>query len=114
MNASSNDTVAPASTELTTPAKSTPNPTTAIATAASQAEREASVPTHTNTAPTADERGLRLKAVAHRPAEIDQQQQRERAERREGRDRRVADHLRAEREHGRHDDRRASGPAQRR
>jgi hypothetical protein len=51
MNASSNDVVAPASTELTTPAKSTPNATSAIATAASHAEREARVPTQTNTPP---------------------------------------------------------------
>ena len=51
MNASSSDVVAPASTELTTPAKSTPNATSAIAIAASHAEREASVPRHTNTPP---------------------------------------------------------------
>ena len=53
MNASSSATVAPASTELTTPAKSTPNPTIAIASAAVQAEREASVPMQTNAAPVA-------------------------------------------------------------
>jgi hypothetical protein len=53
MNERSSPTVAPASTELTTPAKSTQKPTTAIAAAASQAEREASVPRQTNTAPTA-------------------------------------------------------------
>ena len=51
MNESSSDVVAPARTELTTPANSTPNATSAIAIAASQAEREASVPRHTNTPP---------------------------------------------------------------
>ena len=51
MNASSSDVVAPARTELTTPANSTPNATSAIATAASHAERDASVPRHTNTPP---------------------------------------------------------------
>ena len=51
MNASSSAVVAPASTELTTPAKITPNPATAIATAASHAAREASVATQTNTPP---------------------------------------------------------------
>ena len=52
MNDSSSDVVAPASTELTTPANSTPKPTSAIATAASHTFCEASVPRHTNTAPT--------------------------------------------------------------
>ncbi len=52
MNASSSEVVAPASTELTTPAKITPKPTSAIAAAASQALREATVPTQMNTAPT--------------------------------------------------------------
>ena len=51
MNASSSAVVAPASTELTTPAKITPNPTTAIATAASHAFCEASVARQTNTPP---------------------------------------------------------------
>src|ERR1700722_19356573 len=51
MNASSSAVVAPASTELTTPAKITPNPTTAIATAASHAVCEASVARQTNTPP---------------------------------------------------------------
>ena len=51
MNASSSAVVAPASTELTTPAKITPNPATAIATAASHAVREASVARQTNTPP---------------------------------------------------------------
>ena len=51
MKASSSDVVAPASTELTTPANSTPNATSAIATAATAGEREASVPRHTNTPP---------------------------------------------------------------
>ena len=113
MNASSSDVVAPASTELTTPAKSTPNPTTAIAAAASQALREASVPRHDERRAGERERGLRLQALAHRAAEVDQQQHRERAERRERRQHRVADHLLAEREQRRHDDRGASGPAQR-
>jgi hypothetical protein len=53
MNASNSDVVAPANTELATPAKSTPNPTSAIAGTASQVERDARVATHTNTAPTA-------------------------------------------------------------
>ena len=52
MNASRSPTVALASTELTAPAKSTQKPTAAIAAPASHAEREASVPRHTNTAPT--------------------------------------------------------------
>ena len=52
MKASSNDVVALASTELTTPAKITPKPTTAIATAPSQAERDTRVPANTKTAPT--------------------------------------------------------------
>ena len=52
MNASSSAVVAPASTELTTPAKITPNPTTAIATAANHAVCEASVARQTNTPPT--------------------------------------------------------------
>src|SRR6185369_2769479 len=52
MKASSSEVVAPASTELTTPAKITPKPTSAIAAAASQALREATVPTQMNTAPT--------------------------------------------------------------
>ncbi len=51
MNANSSDTVAPASTELTEPANSTPKPTSPIASAPSQAEREQTVPTQTNTAP---------------------------------------------------------------
>ena len=53
MNASSSDVLAPASTELTTPTKSTPKPTSAIAAAARQVAREASVPIHTNMPPTA-------------------------------------------------------------
>ncbi len=44
MNASSSVGVAPARTELTTPAKSTPNATSAIATAATTAEWDATVP----------------------------------------------------------------------
>ena len=51
MNASSSAVVAPASTELTTPAKITPNPATAIATAANHAVCEASVARQTNTPP---------------------------------------------------------------
>ena len=51
MNASSSDTVAPARTELTTPAKSTPSPTTAIAAAAVHAEPETSVPAQMNRKP---------------------------------------------------------------
>ena len=51
MNASSSAVVAPASTELTTPAKITPNATTAIAMAASHTVCEASVARQTNTPP---------------------------------------------------------------
>jgi hypothetical protein len=52
MNASRSDVVAPASTELTTPEKSTPKATRAIATAESQTVRPANVPRQTRTAPT--------------------------------------------------------------
>ena len=51
MNASSSDVEAAASTELTTPAKSTQKATTAIAIAASQGSRDARVPTQTRTPP---------------------------------------------------------------
>ena len=51
MNDSSSDTVAAANTELTTPAKSTQNPATAIPSVASQVERDASEPRHTSAAP---------------------------------------------------------------
>jgi hypothetical protein len=51
MNASSSDVVALARTELTTPAKITTKPTTAIATTASQTASEASVPSVTRTSP---------------------------------------------------------------
>ena len=51
MKDSSSAVEAPASTELTTPAKSTTNATTAIDTAATQAVRDVSVPTVTSTAP---------------------------------------------------------------
>ena len=112
MNASSSEVVAPASTELTTPAKSTPNATSAIATAASHADREASVPAADEHAARERERRLRLQPIAHRTREVDQQQHRERAERRERRDGRVADHLHAEREQRRHDQRGSPGPAQ--
>ena len=60
------------------------------------------------------ERGLRLQALAQRAAEVDEQQHRERAERGERREHGVDDHLVAEREQRRHDDRRAPRPAQRR
>ena len=52
MNARSSATVEPARTELTTPAKSTPNPTNPIAAAASHADDETSVAMQTNSAPT--------------------------------------------------------------
>jgi hypothetical protein len=48
MNASSNDVVAEASTELTTPANSTTKPTSTMETAPSASEFDASVPRHTN------------------------------------------------------------------
>ena len=51
MNANRRESVAPAKTELTTPAKSTPNPTITIPAAASHGEREQTVPTQTKTAP---------------------------------------------------------------
>ena len=51
MKASSSDVVALASTELTTPAKITQNATSAMATAASQSLREASVARQTNAPP---------------------------------------------------------------
>jgi hypothetical protein len=50
MNASSSEVVAPASTELTTPANRIANPTTPIASAAATVEREASVPRQMRTA----------------------------------------------------------------
>ena len=53
MNASSSVVDEPASTELTTPANSTANATSPIETAASSVEREHSVPTQMNAAPTA-------------------------------------------------------------
>ena len=52
MNASSKAVEAAASVELTTPAKSTPNPTTAIASAPSQGVTDAAVPMQMRTAPT--------------------------------------------------------------
>ena len=113
MNASSSEVVAPASTELTTPAKITPKPTSAIAAAASQALREASVPTQMNTAPTSAERHVRQHPVTDRAAEVDQQQHREGTERREGRELRVVQHLCSDGEHRRHHDRGPAGPAQR-
>ncbi len=51
-NASSNEVDELASTELTTPEKSTKNPTTTIDAVASQMVRLASVPRQTSTAPT--------------------------------------------------------------
>ena len=51
MSASSRETVAPASTELTTPEKRIPSATTAVTATAVHVEREASVPTHTRHAP---------------------------------------------------------------
>ena len=53
MNASSSEVDALASAELTTPANSTKNATTSMASAASQSVREHSVPSTTNTAPVA-------------------------------------------------------------
>ena len=59
------------------------------------------------------ERRLRLQPCAHRAAEVDEQQQRERPEGGEGGDRGVPQHLGAEGEHGGHDEGAAAGPAQR-
>src|SRR6185503_589046 len=53
MKARSRDVVAPASTELTTPEKSTANPTKAIVIAARAVERDTSVPRQTSRAPVA-------------------------------------------------------------
>ena len=81
---------------------------------ASHALREARVPTQTNTRPASASAACACSALAHRPAEVDQQQHGERAERRERRHVRVPDHLVADREQRRHDDRRPPRPAQRR
>ncbi len=59
------------------------------------------------------QQSLCSQAVAHRTAEVDQQQHREGAKGREGRNGRVADDLVAEGEHPGHDDRRAPGAAER-
>ncbi len=114
MKASSSEVVAPASTELTTPANSTakrddrhrdaPTATTLC---------ETSVPSEDEHSADERERALRQQPLAHRPAEVDEQQHRERAERRERRQRGIADHLVADREHRRHDDRRPPGATQR-
>ena len=72
MNASSSAVVAPASTELTTPAKITPNPATAIEAAASHAVCEASVARQTNTPPVTASAALRREPFRHGAAEIDQ------------------------------------------
>src|SRR5262245_26277560 len=72
MNASSSAVVVPASTELTTPAKITPNPTTAIATAATHAVCEASVARQTKHSAGHRERRLRLEPFRHGAAEVDQ------------------------------------------
>ena len=66
MKASSRAVDALASTELTTPAKMTPNATSAIAAAASQGLREASVATHTNAAPTSPSAAWASSALAQR------------------------------------------------
>ena len=94
MNASSSVGVAPASTELTTPANSTPN--------ADERHRHRGQPRRCATpacraqisTPHGDrERRLCLQPIAHRTREVDQQQHRERAEGGERRDGRVPDHL---------------------
>ena len=113
MNASNSEVVAPASTELTTPAKITPKPTSAITAAASHTFCETSVPMQTNAHPAIANSGLAGQPHAHRPAEVDQQQHRERAERRKCRQHRVADELLADREHRWHHDRGAARTAQR-
>ena len=113
MNASSSAVVAPASTELTTPAKITPNPATAIATAASHAVREASVARQTNTPPVTASAACVLEPFGHGAAEVGQEQHRERPERRERRHLRVTDDLVAQREQGRHDNRCPGRTAQR-
>jgi hypothetical protein len=61
-----------------------------------------------------DEPGLLRDPIARRTAEVDEQQCREGAERRERRDVRVADRSAGDREDRRHDDRGTTGPAQRR
>ena len=77
MSGSSSEVVAPASTELTTPANSTPNASTAITTAASHVVREARVPRRDEHHARDREGGLALQAVADRAAEVDEQQHRE-------------------------------------
>ena len=87
--------MAPASTELTTPANSTPKATSAIASAASHGVREQSVPTQMKHPLVTASGRLRLQPRLHRPGEVDEQEHREGAEGGEGRDRRVADHERS-------------------
>ena len=77
MNASSSAVVAPASTELTTPAKITPNPTTAIATAASHAFCETSVARQTNTPPVTASAAWAWSRSAIGPPKSGQEQHRE-------------------------------------
>lgn len=67
MNASSSDVVAPASTELTTPANSTAKATTVIDNAASTVDRDTSVPRQTSTAPGAP-KGYERRIVSPEPA----------------------------------------------
>ena len=112
MNESSSEVDALASTELTTPAKSTQNATRAMADG-----REPGVARRERAE--ADERGsgerqcrLRLQPFAHRAAEVDEQQHRERAERGVGRELRVVEPLVADGEQRRHEDRRADGTPQ--
>ena len=84
MNASSSDVDALASTELTTPAKSTQNATTAIEIAASQVVARGERADADEDGSGHGERHLGLQPLAHRAAEVDQQQHRERPEGREG------------------------------
>ena len=98
MSASSRETVAPASTELTTPEKRIPSATTAVTATAVHVEREASVPTHTRHAPASPSAACDPSRVRIGPREVDEQQHRERAERGEDGEVRVPDHLLADRE----------------
>ena len=93
MKASSSEVVAPARVELTTPTKMIANATSTIAmtdTAVFSRHQRAQDDQHAARHP---ERGLGLQPLPHRAGEVDQQQHRKAAERGEGRQRRVVDHL---------------------
>ena len=94
MNASSSEVVAPASTELTTPANRTPKPTTRHR-RGGQPRRCARPACRGRRTPHRPARAPACACTRSRigPREVDEQQQRERAERRERREVRVVEHL---------------------